>query len=642
MTSSKNNPGKFDWNTFKNSLKDRKKILKTSGAYLAGIIAVTAILVVVDLASDQRIYPRVYAGPVELGYVKSNEALMLLTQKTDAFVDTPITFKLANKEVTLTPKELGITYSNQRVINNLPTYHFSASKTLSLVLGLIKAKHFALAYAIDGEKAIKALEQKLEIQNLRAKNARFVYKNKTLQIEPEVNGTIIDRPELLRALDNNVKNLKNEPIELNTIPEVASIATGHLAQAKDRFQQAISSPMYLLYDGHRWKIDPKLHTDAITYTDEKVLEFKKFGWAIPVILDHESVGENDDFRLKTSPRIVFINQQIWPFLSKNIVASVNKLTEDVKIYKNDKAEIVIDGRGENGLSVQSAKLVASMNLALNTGIKNVSLPVYEEKAKVEIAADMQAMGIKEIIATGYTTYYGSPTNRIRNINVGIKKFNGLVVKPGEVFSFNEYLGPVDGSTGFFPEKVIKGNKAVVEYGGGICQVSTTLYRALLYAGVPIVERWPHTWKITYYAQVLGDGIDATIYPGNKDLRFLNDTGANILIQSYSEGSRAYFKLYGTSDGRKVALDGPHGGGMDYTWYRTITKDGQAKIEKIFSKYTPMPKVDPNAAPVPDATDSGTAPAGTSSTKPEAGSGTNAGTSKPTVQPSPATKPAQKS
>ena len=189
-----------------------------------------------------------------------------------------------------------------------------------------------------------------------------------------------------------------------------------------------------------------------------------------------------------------------------------------------------------------------------------------------------------------------------------------MVAPGEVFSFVKELGPVNGQNGYLKELVIKPEGTIPDYGGGLCQVSTTAYRAALYAGLPIVERSPHSYAVSYYSQIGGHGIDATIYPGSHDLQFKNDTPGSILMQAYDDGPEAYFILYGTNDGRTVKLEGPtvtnkhsEGGdeyiksvdvpagtirrshlsaaGFDTLWNRYITlPGGLTQKEEIFSRY----------------------------------------------------------
>ena len=260
-----------------------------------------------------------------------------------------------------------------------------------------------------------------------------------------------------------------------------------------------------------------------------------------------------------------------------------------------------------------------LSLAINNHVNSLTIPVKIVSAEVNVDQKLREKGIKELISIGHTTYYGSPSNRRHNIWVGTKKYNGLLVKQGEEFSFNENLGVVEAYTGYLPELVIKGDEGTVpEYGGGLCQVSSTTYRAALLAGLPITGRNPHSYAVSYYAQILGYGLDATIYPGVSDIRFINDTPGDILIQAYTENGNAYFKFYGTSDGRTIELEGPYisnhtkapatlfidtpelppgvrekrdnaHNGFDTTWFRYITKDGKTTKEKIFSRYKAIPE-----------------------------------------------------
>ena len=167
-------------------------------------------------------------------------------------------------------------------------------------------------------------------------------------------------------------------------------------------------------------------------------------------------------------------------------------------------------------------------------------------------------------------------------------FTGIILRPGEQFSFNNLLGPVDASTGYLPERVIKEGKLIPEYGGGLCQVSTTLFRAVFHTGLPIKERRPHSLPVRYYNP---QGFDATIYPGVSDLKFTNDTPAHILIQAKVVGSKLNFEIYGTSDNRRVVTDGPRqydvqaNGALKAILNRTtIYADGIEKKDEFRSSY----------------------------------------------------------
>ncbi len=227
---------------------------------------------------------------------------------------------------------------------------------------------------------------------------------------------------------------------------------------------------------------------------------------------------------------------------------------------------------------------------LSQGNTTIELAVHTTQPR-EALEDMNDLGLKELIGRGESKFNGSPANRRWNIRVGVEKMKGIIVKPGEEFSFNKYLGPVEASTGFKPELVIKAEGTIPEFGGGLCQVSSTTFRAAMHAGLPITARRNHSYAVQYYAP---QGTDATIYPGVQDLKFTNDTGHNILIWPYfKDDNYLVFDFYGTFDGRKVELGTPYAydkksdGSMKATWKRTVTRKGQEpKNDTFASVYQP--------------------------------------------------------
>ena len=230
---------------------------------------------------------------------------------------------------------------------------------------------------------------------------------------------------------------------------------------------------------------------------------------------------------------------------KELATSIDKEPVDGKFeIKDGKAnEFVI---GSDGKKLLIDENIIRIENAIINQEKNIVLDVEEIKANgVE---DMDKMGIKELVATGQSNFSGSPTNRIHNINVGAQVFNGILIKPGENFSFIKYLGEVSEKTGYLPELVIKEDKTIPEYGGGLCQVSTTFFRAAINAGFPIIERTAHEYRVSYYEPA---GFDATIYDPKPDLIFKNDTANYILIQTRISGTDLFVDFYGTNDGRKV-------------------------------------------------------------------------------------------
>ena len=187
----------------------------------------------------------------------------------------------------------------------------------------------------------------------------------------------------------------------------------------------------------------------------------------------------------------------------------------------------------------------------------ISVPI--KILKPNITTDkVNNLGIKELLATGTSTFHHSIPNRIFNITLAASRLNGILVHPGETFSFDKALGDVSSFTGYQQAYIIQNGKTVLGDGGGVCQVSTTLFRAILNAGFPVIERHAHAYRVGYYEQDSPPGFDATIYSPSIDLKFKNDTDNYILIQAYinPEIQQLTFFLYGSRDGREVEISKP--------------------------------------------------------------------------------------
>jgi len=165
-----------------------------------------------------------------------------------------------------------------------------------------------------------------------------------------------------------------------------------------------------------------------------------------------------------------------------------------------------------------------------------------------------------LLSEGKSNFTGSTWARSANVRKALNEhIHNVIVEPGSTFSFVETLdAPVTLSKGWRMAKVIfNGDELRPSPGGGICQASTTVYRAIVNAGLPVIDRRSHSLYVYYYKKY-GVGIDATIYPGTQDLTFKNDTGHPIVIQSYdTEEKDAIVNFYGVSDGRQVVLEGPY-------------------------------------------------------------------------------------
>jgi len=219
---------------------------------------------------------------------------------------------------------------------------------------------------------------------------------------------------------------------------------------------------------------------------------------------------------------------------------------------------------QDGLALDRQKTQAQLEqilTQLETTPTPTSLTTSEEKLSVSTTppaktlATTNQLGINELVGFGDSEYDHSIPNRIHNVALTGDRIDLTIIKPGEEFSFNKALGDVSGATGYKQAYVIKNGQTILGDGGGVCQVSTTLFRAVLNAGLPITKRKAHSYRVSYYELNSKPGIDATVYSGEVDLRFINDTSHHLLIKAETNSQTLEMKvtLYGTSDGRTTEI-----------------------------------------------------------------------------------------
>ncbi len=304
----------------------------------------------------------------------------------------------------------------------------------------------------------------------------------------------------------------------------------------------------------------------------------------------------DSYHIKKTAWRLVDEKKLGDFLT-DLERKVNKDPENAKL-KFDNNRVSAFSTGVNGLKLDKEK---SLELFKNF----LEQPVFDKKINLafnEIAPEISLdsidnMGITSLIGEGRSDFKGSPKNRIFNIKIAVERFNGILIKPGEEFSFVEILGEVDGEHGYLPELVIKKDKTEPEFGGGICQVSTTAFRAAIYSGLEITARRNHAYPVAYYNP---QGMDSTVYVPRPDLKFINNTPGYILIQPRIEGTELIFSFYGKDDGRKINIVGPKiternpDGSMKTTFTQQVfDKDGKVILEDVFNSSYDSPSKYPH-------------------------------------------------
>ena len=258
-----------------------------------------------------------------------------------------------------------------------------------------------------------------------------------------------------------------------------------------------------------------------------------------------SVGDKDN--LKISLDLNKIAQYLKNKIAPEIDREAKTPRYEIKNGKMSSWQIGSDGYK---LNLENSALNIREQYLIN---KSNQSELIIDTVKSEITEDTNSLNIEEIIGTGHSNFVGSPANRIHNIKVGAEAVDGMLIAPGEEFSLVETLGEIDAAAGYLPELVIKNNKTIPEYGGGLCQVATTIFRSALESGLPITARQNHSYRVSYYEPA---GTDAAVYDPWPDVRFLNDTGNYVLIQSRIVKNDIYFDFWGKKDGRIASSSKP--------------------------------------------------------------------------------------
>ncbi|GAB4428894.1 MAG: VanW family protein [Anaerolineae bacterium] len=269
------------------------------------------------------------------------------------------------------------------------------------------------------------------------------------------------------------------------------------------------------------------------------------------------VVEEVDAAGKPLVRLALNSQQLMPYMAQ-LTQTINLTAENASLFFNDETgQLEATRPSRDGRQLDVAAALALAEQAVAAGSSSVELPVTPIPAKIS-SERLEELGITALVSEQTSYFKGSSQGRMTNIALAASKFNGVVVPPGEIFSFNDNLGPITAEQGYDESLIIFGDRTILDVGGGVCQVSTTAFRAALFGGFELVERWAHGYRVGWYETNSVPGLDATIYTPDVDMRFRNDTDHFLLIQTETdldEGT-VTFKFYGTPTSREVTVDEP--------------------------------------------------------------------------------------
>lgn len=493
---------------------------------------------------DDRILTGVRIGDVDVSGKTAEEAAAVLVDVVPQLDSGNVTFidPSGSDQWSRTYAELGVTVDDEqtvdtamkigrsggplnRVKDSFSSWYHGSAVSPVIVFDESKLDETVLALAAD--------------INQPAVNAAINYTDNAAEYDAGQPGRVLDTSDLRGRLAEPLTQFRDANVEL-LIHETIPTLYDDTAVAQE-IQQILSGPVTF------YLAEP---------LDELDLE--------PIILPQETlaswlrvdVHEEADgaFRQEVIVDENAVRHWLRPYADQLYRDPVN-----ARYYFDDATqELVLVAPHVNGRELDLEATVAQFIEQAGTSSRSVPLMLKEMVPLVNSDASAAELGITELITETTTWFYGSTDARKHNIARAAANFFGVVIAPGEEFSFNKYLGSISESDGYEEGLIIVGGRTIEGVGGGVCQVSTTLYQSAFLAGFPITERWEHGYMLHYYDDGEGPGMDATVYSPIVDTKFINNTPHHLLIENYynEEFEALTFKLYSTSMGREVEKSVP--------------------------------------------------------------------------------------
>lgn len=506
------------------------------------LLLAAAALLTLERQYDGKIYPSVMAGGVELGGESLADARSLLQTEAATREAQVVTFSFGGKTWSPTLAELGMTVDVERSLDWAYTVgrEATARTRITNLTGLLRNdRNVPLSVRVDQQQLNAWFDRVDADLGLTPHDAFLRIEGSDVTIEPEVEGTVVNRDQVTAMVMQGAELLFVPDGPLPVTATVANVRAEDLVDARAKVEQALSKPVKLKYGKSRWTVEPDVLSGFLV---QSVDPEASGAAAFSVTLDEKSLAS-------------------W--LNEQIAGEVNKDPVDAKVAWSEKKQgpFAVE-ESEDGARIKPLTLARAVIDSFWNGHKTVDVPVTVIRPSVD-SDNLDALGITTRIAVGDSSYVGSNDGRSTNIVVGAGHLNGTLVPPHGEFTFNHSIGIIEEGRGYVEASVITGERIGRDVGGGICQVSTTVFRAAMRAGLPITEWWPHTYRLGFYEQDgWPPGYDASILQpdgdpfSGGDFKFMNPTDSWILVESYTENERVYVILYGPDLGFDVEFTQP--------------------------------------------------------------------------------------
>ncbi|KKS20227.1 MAG: VanW family protein [candidate division WWE3 bacterium GW2011_GWC1_41_7] len=507
---------------------------KTSSFYIntglikpAFLITVATLLLVslYHVYFARRIVPGVMVGNTRIGGMSYDQALNVL-ENEEKSTDRVLELKYNGYTYTIKPENINLEYnwgaSVSRAFEVGRSGNFLTDNKDKLA-GLLKTLYIPAFYELDNNSLSNILLTVKGEVNKEAKNAQFVLNEKELEIVASVEGLELDDQTLYDLIVDSYNDLDFSAKQLKPEVRKPDVHKEDLEPVKEQAEKVVFNPLVIKHEQKTWKLTPEQIIDLISVE-----------------------GENGNPELR-------LNKARFEAYLESLGQEVSELPRG-RVTGMDGKRVTGFEITKSGKELDTKKFTQDFREALFEIKPDVVIAMLEISGN----SDPEKYGILALLGEGVSKFTGSARGRIKNLSLAAERTNGILVPPGGIYSFNKSVGEISGKTGYDTAYIISGGRTVLGEGGGVCQTSTTLFRAVLNSGLPIVTRYAHAYRVSYYEIGSPPGIDATIFQPSVDFQFKNDTPNYILVQALPvpEESTLLFRIYGTPDGREVSITEP--------------------------------------------------------------------------------------
>lgn len=583
------------------------QVLLSLGLGLLLVVVTAGIFVIgFELAYLGRIYPGVSVAGIDLSGLSTQQAAVKIVSELRYPQQGRLILQDKTNNWMVSPAEMGLVLDPDASAKAAFEVGRSGSLPQNLTAQFSASSYghsLAPVFLLDERMAMTMLNTLADQINQPMIEATIGVNGTEVVVNSGKIGRMLDTAASLERIRTQILTLQDGAVEL-VVKETAPVILDTQAQA-DLARHILSQPLTITLPSDQpdkdstgpWKFDVPTLASMLTF--ERIAD-----------------GQNAGYQIA-------LNRELLITYLTNLAPKVKRYPQNARfIFNDDTRQLDLLEHAVIGRTLDVPASLKAIQEGVLNGKHKIALVFQYNNPPVTDDATADSLGIHELIRAQTSYFRGSSAARVQNITAAAGQFHGLLVAPGETFSMANYLGDISLDNGYAEALIIVGDQTITGVGGGVCQVSTTLFRTVFFAGFPIVERHAHAYRVGYYEQTSSGhdpdlaGMDATVFVPLVDFKFVNDTPYWLLMETYINGYSLTWKFYSTSDGRKVdwtttgttnivkppeplykenpdlakgeikqvdwAVEG-----ADVNVTRTVTKDGQTYFtDNFFTRYQP--------------------------------------------------------